>query len=90
MKTKHVVSSEPVDILSCKLVPGDTIFYSFKGNNGRYLNIDHTAIFAGYAYDESSGHYGTVIEASSSRNAVVERMFYPGNTIMLIGRPSKN
>ncbi len=90
VKTKHVVSSEPVDILSCKLVPGDTIFYSFKGNNGRYLNIDHTAIFAGYAYDESSGHYGTVIEASSSRNAVVERMFYPGNTIMLIGRPSKN
>lgn len=87
--TKHVVSTQPVDILSCKLVPGDTIYYSFNGNNGRYLNIDHTAIFAGYAYDESAGYYGTVIEASSSRNAVVERMYYPGNTTKLIGRPSK-
>ncbi len=87
--TKKLAASQPVDILSCKLVPGDTIYYSFNGNNGRYLNIDHTAIFAGYAYDESIGYYGTVIEASSSRNAVVERMFYTGNTIKLIGRPSK-
>lgn len=87
--TKHLVSEQSVDILSCKLVPGDTIYYSFNGNNGRYLNIDHTAIFAGYAYDESAGYYGTVIEASSSRNSVVERTFYPGDSIKLIGRPSK-
>lgn len=89
VSTGHTVASQSVDILSCKLVPGDTIYYSFNGNNGRYLNIDHTAVFAGYAYDEASGYYGTVIEASSSKGSVVERMYYPGQSIMLIGRPSK-
>lgn len=87
--TKHLVASEAVDILSCKMVPGDTIYYSFNGNNGRYLNIDHTAIFAGYEYDEKNGYYGTVIEASSSSNGVVERMYYAGSSIQLIGRPCK-
>lgn len=87
--TKHVVASGPVDILSCKLVPGDTIYYAFNDNNGRYLNIDHTAMFAGYEYEEGFGYYGTVLEASSSNNSVVERMYYAGPSIKLIGRPSK-
>lgn len=87
--TKHLVSEQAVTILDCKLVPGDTIYYSFNGNNGRYRNIDHTAIFAGYAYDASIGYYGTVIEASSSSNTVTERMYYASDSIQLIGRPSK-
>ena len=89
MSTNHVVSNGSTDILNCRMVPGDTIYYSFNGNNGRYLNIDHTAIFSGYEYDENIGYYGNVIEASSSRNGVVERMYLPGNSIQLIGRPSK-
>lgn len=85
----HLVSTEPVEILSCKLVPGDTIYYSFNGDNGRYLDIDHTAIFSGYAYDPSVGYYGTIIEASSTGNTVAERAYYPSDYIRLIGRPSK-
>ncbi len=85
----HATAEEAVEILSCKLVPGDTIYYSFNGNNGRYLNIDHTAMFSGYAYDPSIGYYGMVIEASSSSNTVTERMYYASDSIRLIGRPSK-
>lgn len=87
--TNHLVAEQAVPILDCKLVPGDTIYYSFNGNNGRYRNIDHTAIFAGYAYDTSIGYYGTVIEASSSSNTVRERMYYASDSIQCIGRPSK-
>lgn len=85
----HQVSAQAESILSCKLRAGDTIYYSFNGNNGRYLNIDHTAIFAGYEYDPSIGYYGTVIEASSSSNTVTERMYYDSDSIKLIGRPSR-
>lgn len=85
----HIIAESAVEILNCKLVPGDTIYYSFNGNNGRYLNIDHTAFFSGYAYDPSIGYYGTVIEASSSSNTVTERMYYASDSIQLIGRPSK-
>lgn len=89
-RKNKLVAKKSVDILSFRLVPGDTIYYSFSGNNGRYKNIDHTAIFAGYKYDASSNtYYGTVLEASSSRNSVVERMYYPGASIRLIGRPSR-
>lgn len=89
VSTKHLVAEEAVSILNCKLIPGDTIYYSFQGNNGRYLDIDHTALFAGYAYEEGIGYYGTVIEASSSSNTVTERMYDGGDHIRLIGRPSK-
>lgn len=85
----HVTAEGAVEILNCKLVPGDTIYYSFNGDNGRYMNIDHTAFFSGYAYDPSIGYYGTVIEASSSSNTVTERMYYASDSIQLIGRPSK-
>lgn len=87
--TNHLVAQQAVPVFDCKLVPGDTIYYSFNGNNGRYRNIDHTAIFAGYAYDTSIGYYGTVIEASSSSNTVTERMYYASDSIQFIGRPSK-
>ncbi|MDE7312249.1 MAG: Ig-like domain-containing protein, partial [Eubacterium sp.] len=86
---RHLVAEKAVDLLSCKLIPGDTIYYSFNGNNGRYLDIDHTALFAGYAYDDEIGFYGTVIEASSSSNTVTERMYYASDSIRMIGRPSK-
>ncbi len=89
MLTGHQLATQAVEILSCKLVPGDTIYYSFNRNNGRYLDIDHTAIFAGYAYDPLIGYYGTVIEASSTSNTVTERMYYASESIRLIGRPSK-
>ncbi len=88
-KSGHCIAEGALEILNCKLVPGDTIYYSFNGDNGRYMNIDHTAIFSGYAYDDSIGYYGTVIEASSSSNTVTERMYYSSDNIKLIGRPSK-
>lgn len=87
---KHLIATQAVDILSCKLVPGDTIFYSFNENNGQYLNIDHVAIFSGYHYDAMSGYYGTILEASNSSDAVVERTYHmSADSIKLIGRPSK-
>lgn len=86
---RHIVAEGAVELLSCKLIPGDTIYYSFNGENGRYKNIDHTALFAGYAYDTQIGYYGTVIEASSSSNTVAERMYYASDSIQMIGRPSK-
>lgn len=89
MVTKRMIASQPVEILDCRLVPGDTIYYSFQGDNGRYLDIDHTAIFAGYAYDTSVGYYGTVIEASSTSNTVAERMYYASDSIRMIGRPDR-
>ena len=87
--TGRKISSEAIEILNCKLIPGDTIYYSFEGDNGRYLDIDHTAIFSGYAYDADFGYYGTVIEASSTSNTVAERMYYASDSIRLIGRPAK-
>lgn len=87
--TGRKISSEAIEILNCKLLPGDTIYYSFEGDNGRYLDIDHTAIFSGYAYDADFGYYGTVIEASSTSNTVAERMYYASDSIRLIGRPAK-
>lgn len=87
--TGREIATEAVDLLSCKLVPGDTIYYSFNGDNGHYMNIDHTAIFAGYAYNASIGYYGTIIEASSSSNTVAERIYYALESIILVGRPSR-
>lgn len=58
--------------------PGDLIFYSFT-KNGRYLNISHTAIYAGNGY---------VIDASSSKGYVVFRHIYSVGSIVMCGRPA--
>lgn len=86
--TKRVVARKGVEISSRKLLPGDTLYYAYSGDNGRYLSISHTAIFAGYSYDEYFGFYGTVIEASSSMDDVVERQYFTDG-VVLIGRPTR-
>lgn len=58
------------------LQPGDLIFYSYT-KNGRYKDISHVAIYLGD---------GQMIEASSSKNAVVMGTFRRSN-IQLYGRP---
>ncbi len=60
-----------------KLVPGDLLFYSYSGNNGRYRNIDHIDMYVGE---------GMVVSASSSSNAVVQKYYYPGS-VVLVARP---
>ncbi|MCD7826734.1 MAG: NlpC/P60 family protein [Clostridiaceae bacterium] len=60
-----------------KLVPGDLLFYSYSGSNGRYLNIDHVDMYVGE---------GQVVSASSSRNKVVVNYYYSGS-VVLVARP---
>ncbi|MCR5785602.1 MAG: Ig-like domain-containing protein [Eubacterium sp.] len=73
-----------------RLVGGDLIFYSYNGNNGRYLNIDHVAMFASYYYDKSSdSYYATVIEASSTWNKVNERNYFVSDYMVLAARPTR-
>lgn len=83
------LSWKALAIDSKKMVAGDTIYYAYSGNNGRYKKISHTAIFAGYKYNPNVGYYGTVIEASTSKNTVVERNYYQSTSIVLTARPTK-
>ena len=77
-------------ISKMRLVAGDLIFYSYNNNNGRYLNIDHVAMFAGYYYDASSDeYYGTVIEASSTWNKVNERYYFVSDYMVMAARPTR-
>lgn len=60
-----------------KLLPGDLLLYSYNGNNGRYLNIDHVDMYVGD---------GMCVSASSSNNKVVKTGYYPGS-VVLVARP---
>lgn len=60
-----------------KLLPGDLLLYSYSGNNGRYLNIDHVDMYVGD---------GMCVSASSSNNKVVKTWYYPGS-VVLVARP---
>ena len=71
---------------AAKMLPGDVICYSYNGENGRYRNISHIAMFVGY--DEYG--YAKVVEASTSNDTVLERYYYENDsTIQLIARPTK-
>lgn len=52
---KKVISYKAIESGEFKLLPGDLIFYSKPTlKNGRYKNIYHVAMFAGYTYNGSS------------------------------------
>ena len=55
---------------------GDIIFYSYE-NNGRFMNIDHVAIYAGD---------GKIIHASYGKQKVIVANFY-GNSVVCVCRP---
>lgn len=73
-----VISTEPVHSLS-ELLPGDLIFYSYGGGNGRFLNIDHVAIYNGY---------GTIIHASDETTGVKQGKYWVDNYIVMVARPA--
>ena len=78
-----------------ELKPGDLIFYSTT-KNGRYLNIDHVAVYYGANYCNAGGWYSTYFSGENNgaiihaRSEGVEssnyRSYVPGG-IVLICRP---
>lgn len=60
-----------------EMQPGDLIFYSY-GNNGRFYNITHVAIYVGN---------GNVVEAANEKIGVVYRPVQGKSSIVFIGRP---
>lgn len=60
-----------------EMQPGDLIFYSY-GNNGRFMNITHVAIYVGN---------GKVVEAANEHIGVVYRPVQSRSSIVFIGRP---
>ena len=61
-----------------QLQPGDLIFYCCTPGNGRFMGIDHVAIYAGE---------GKIIDASCSKGYVVYRNIFWKDRIVLCGRP---
>lgn len=71
------VFKEPVSDLD-KLIPGDLIFYSYGKSNGRFLNIDHVAIYGGD---------GTILHASDEETGVKRGKYWVDDNIVMVGRP---
>lgn len=61
-----------------QLQPGDLIFYCCTPGNGRFMGIDHVAIYAGE---------GKIVDASASKGYVVYRNVFWRDRIVLCGRP---
>lgn len=61
-----------------QLQPGDLIFYCCKPGNGRFMGIDHVAMYAGN---------GMIVDASASKGYVVYRNVFWRDRIVLCGRP---
>lgn len=94
---KKVIVNGGIEASKLKLLPGDLIFYA-RGKNGRYKNISHVAMFAGYKandgtiWGETDPVFGVIVEADGSY--VSENLYYNYNTveemekkIVLIARP---
>lgn len=73
-----VLSMTPVYDLD-QLLPGDLIFYSYGGNNNRFLNIDHVAIYGGY---------GTILHASDEKSGVKRANYWVDEYIVMVARPA--
>ena len=67
-------------VLQSDLQVGDLIFYSLKGDNGRYMHVSHVAIYAGD---------GMIIDASSINGYTIYRDMdtFSDRTTVLYGRP---
>lgn len=79
------------------LVAGDLIFSTSGGNNGRFMNIDHVAVYTGaitgsqsgspYMYYDENELIGLIVHAGSSGGGVYTS-WYPGyGNIRLVARP---
>lgn len=73
----EIINKGPVYDLD-QLLPGDVIFYNYNGENGRYMDIDHVSIYAGY---------GKIIHASDEKSGVKESGYWADNYIVMIARP---
>lgn len=76
-----------------ELQPGDLIFYS-SGSNGRYMNIDHVAVFYSQAryYSEWDGSYyttGIMVHATSPTVNYEYYDWYIPYCVVMICRPVK-
>ena len=78
-----------------ELKPGDLIFYSTT-SNGRYLNIDHVAVYYGANYGNVSSWYGdyygaenmgAIVHARSGGVQFSNYSYYVPDGIVLICRP---
>ncbi len=65
-------------ISRANLQPGDLVFWSLKGDNGRYMNVSHVGIYAGD---------GMVIDASTINQKTVYRSLFADSSQVLYGRP---
>lgn len=90
---------------SSQMLPGDLIFSTSGGDNGRYLKIDHVAVYSGadiysgwfdyseYAewrgYDYGSELFGWIVHAGNSGGGIYTSP-YPGyGNIVMTARPVK-
>lgn len=98
MDNKRVIAEGPLEAEGLKLLPGDLIFYTRGVNNGRYKNIYHVAMFAGYdlsvglySADADGGIRGILVEADG--RAVSQSGYRSGclggKEIVMIARPVK-
>ena len=70
-----------------ELKPGDLLFYS-SGSNGRYLNIDHVAMYYGADYSGGYNH-GMIVHARSGGVQAGSYDWYIPDCIVMICRPLK-
>lgn len=93
---KKIIADETKDLSKVKLVPGDLIFYSnVNEKNGRYKDIYHVAMFAGYdrnlVYGWESDLQGTLVEADGAKVSLgnYHTEYFGGKKIVSIARPIK-
>lgn len=58
VENDKIIAEKPIETDELVLVPGDLIFYAQSESNGRFKNIFHVAIFAGYEIEQAAD--GTV------------------------------
>lgn len=93
-QNKKVIAKKAIKTESLKLQPGDLIFYSRDVENGRYKNIYHVAMFAGYeeVTDWWGGTYltGILVEADGTQVSLRSYIedYGTGKKIVLIARPT--
>lgn len=54
VENDKIIAEKAVEIEELTLVPGDLVFYAKEESNGRFKNIYHVALFAGYEIVESA------------------------------------
>lgn len=83
-KEKKVIAYEYIDADDLK--PGDLIFYA-SGENGRYGNIDHVAMYYGAYYPWDEMNSGIIIHAAGGGVQYSSYSWYLPYSIVMIARP---